>query len=97
MITVKRSTENTAVALELEIGFPLPDGMLLSFWRSGLTEVETRLLAVAIRGAIAANMTEIRRVSYLRGWRDKASHKNKEGWFASHPSVMPWERKDAGL
>ena len=97
MITVNRSTENKAVALALQIGFPLPDGMELLFWRSGMTEVETHLLCAAIRKAIETNMTEIRRVSYLRGWRDKASHKLKEGWFASHSSIIPWEKENAGL
>ena len=70
----------------------------LWFGRECASPIERELLREHLIAALNNTFERIRRVSYMRGWRDAKSKKRaKEQWFPCGSDVVDWERKEAGL
>lgn len=97
-MTISFVSSNDGGGLYVEVR---PDGLgenlCLDFYRAGASVIETTLLRRHIRQALDNQMEAIRKVSYLRGWRDAKSKRKKKDWFASCVDVRDWETKEAGL
>ena len=84
-----RSNSKNALCVEIQL---LGLEKTLNFWRENISEVEMVLLQKALNDALGEQLENIRKVSYERGWRDKASHKNaKNTWFPTSLDIMDWE------
>ena len=75
----------------------LEKGLCLDFYRDGASAIETTLLQRHLYKVLQDQMEAVRKVSYLRGWRDAKSKRKKKDWFASCVDVRDWETKEAGL
>lgn len=75
----------------------LGENVQLDFYRAGTSRIEATLLGRHLQEGLDAQMELVRRVSYLRGWRDAKSKRKKHEWFASCVDVREWESKEAGL
>lgn len=70
----------------------------LWFARDSASEIERELLREHLIASLNDTFERIRKVSYLRGWRDaKAKKKSKQQWFACYSDVLDWEKEEAGL
>jgi hypothetical protein len=69
----------------------------LDFYRAGASPLETQILTVEIHEKLRAHMEEVRRVAYLRGWRDAKAKRKKVTWYPGWFEVLDWERREAGL
>jgi len=76
--------------------YPLSGVGPLDFYRAGASSIETLLLEQQLDNLIWSKMEEVRRVSYLRGWRDAKAHRVKRTSFPTCVDVLDWENKDAG-
>lgn len=98
MIRIVRSHDNKGLFVSLELGYPMPEKMELDFFRASASEVETRLLEQEVRKKLHGLFEEIRKVSYLKGWKDAKSKKaRKSHVFPNRMYMDDWERKEAGL
>lgn len=67
---------------------------ILQFHRESASEIEKILLTKELKENLQRDMREIRRISYLRGWRDAKAKRRKHDCFSSFPSVMSWEKEE---
>ena len=73
-------------------------GEELWFVRDGASEIERELLREHLIASLSDTFERIRKVSYLRGWRDaKSKKKLKQQWFACQSDMLDWEKREAGL
>lgn len=74
------------------------EGLRFDFFRHCASETERRLLDHYLRLQLRDTFREIRRVSYLAGWRDAKGKKNaKRNLFPECPTILEWEKREAGL
>ena len=94
MINVQYTSDKKHVVITIQGLGQIVD---LKFYRDAASEIEAVLLQKHILEAISHGFKDIRRVSYLRGWRDaKSKKRKKEDWFPPHPTITPWERNEIG-
>ena len=88
------SDKNNVTSLFIGIEAKHPVQTILWFEHVCASQVERDLLREHIKEQIYEQMRRIRRLSYRRGWREKASktHK-KEDWFYSGTDITEWEEE----
>ena len=69
----------------------------LWFYRDGASKLETQLLNDELYRQFSKQLEELRKVSYLRGWRDAKAKRVKTQFFADVLFMTDHERKAAGL
>ena len=75
-----------------------PVKQLFDFHLECATTVERSLLEKHLVTVMEKHCEELRRVSYLAGWRMAKSKKmQKRRYFNDCVEVMDWEKKEAGL
>jgi len=97
MINFLVSKDLQGLYVRITPGYSLDGVGPLDFYRAGTSSIETLLLERHLDKLLWSKMEEVRRVSYLRGWRDAKAHKVKSTSFPKCVDVLDWERKDAGL
>ncbi len=96
MIRVVYSADSkTGLFLGLKPGHPVNEEVL--FFRECASPLERALLQQHMTEYISALFREVRRTSYLSGWRDAKSKKLKRDFFSGMSEVVEWEKKQAGL
>lgn len=89
-----REGKGDGVFIRLDLGEPLGK---LWFHRPGASPLEQQLLWTELCSVLDNQMQQIRKASYLCGWRDAKSKRRKETWFSRYCDVTDWEKKKAGL
>lgn len=79
MITIGHEEKTVVVKIALTIAHTIK----LEFGRT--SEMDAVLLANQIQNDLGIQLREIRREAYEKGWKDKSSHKTKQGHF--HGSI----------
>ena len=69
----------------------------LYFYRESASPVESKLLDAHLSKELEKALEQVRRVSYLTGWRDKSAKRLKRKWFNSCLNIFDWEKQEAGL
>jgi len=97
MIDLVKSSDGKGLFIRVTPRWPLKESIRLDFYRAGASEIETALIEQHLDALIADSTEALRKVSYLRGWRDAKSKRRKADGFTSGLVVDEWEKKEAGL
>jgi hypothetical protein len=97
-VHVSLGAEMKGVFVSVELSSKIGGVKEIDFYRAGSSPVESELLCLKLQKQLQAMMEHVRKCAYLKGWKDKASHKvKKDEWFSGAAGVKEWEEKEAGL